>query len=211
MSEVPNVTTPFAPAQLVAAVQAAYCAQLGHDPTHATLAILCAHVALETGNGRACEDWDVGNFKAAASGDWDSFPTWEMVNGVRVPMVCKFAAFASLEQGVEAYLVAMYTRWTLAWSAAVAGDAEGFALGLHDQKPYPYYTADPASYVAGVSRWASYYRAILGGDPAVTEPELLTPGAAAALATEGLLDEPDLTDLGSASLAEAPDDDPLTP
>ena len=194
MPQVPNVTTPFAPAQLVAAVQAAYCAQLGHDPTRATLAILCAQCALECANGRACEDWDVGNFKAAASGDWDSFPTWEMVDGVRTPMVCRFAAFASLEQGVEAYLVAMYSRWTLAWSGAVAGDPKAFALGLHDQKPYAYYTADPAQYVAGVSRWMVYYLAILAHDPSPTEPsleDLLPPSAAGVLATTGLLDTDD--------------------
>ena len=190
MAEVAATRTPFTSAQLVAALTDAYRAQLGHDPATATLAILCAQIALETGNGRACEDWDLGNFKAAPGADFQSFKTWEMVAGVRTPMVCRFAVFPSLEAGAEAYLHDMYSRWTLAWSAAVAGDPQAFAFGLADQKPYPYYTADRHEYAAGVSRWTTYYLALLDHDPAPTEPEILSPGDAGALAVEGLLDEP---------------------
>jgi hypothetical protein len=133
----------------------------------------------------------VGNFKAVAGDDYQDYQdykTWEVLDGKRVEMVCHFAVFSSLEAGLEAYLHAMYTRWTLAWTAAVKGDPRGFALGLHDQKPFPYYTADPAQYVAGVTRWYSYYLALLGGDGEVTEPELPSPADAAAQALEGLRD-----------------------
>jgi hypothetical protein len=188
MTQVPAVRTPFSPDALVAGLEAAYVAQLGHEPRHETLAVLCAHVALETANGDRCFDWDIGNFKAAPGADFQVFHTWEVVNGERVEMDCAFAAFSSLESGCEAYLHAMYTRWPLAWTAAVHGDPVAFAQGLKDQKPYPYYTAPVADYIANMRRWFPYYLARIGGDGEVTAPELPEPSPqdAAAQALDGL-------------------------
>lgn len=186
MSQVDSVRTPFTPSALITALTAAYVAQLGHEPTHETTAVMCAQIALETANGADCLDWDVGNFKAAGGADFQAFKTWEMINGQRVEMVCDFAAFSSLESGLEAYLHAMYSHWTLGWAGAVKGDPVAFAHGLHDQKPYGYFTADPTLYAAGVSRWFAYYMARLGGDPSPTEPELPSMSDAAAMARDGL-------------------------
>jgi hypothetical protein len=186
VSQIPAVRTPFTADELVISLAAAYVAQLGHEPTHQTVAVLCAQVALETGGGAECFDWDIGNFKATPGADFQVFHTWEVINGKRVDMDCPFAVFPSLESGAEAYLHAMYTRWTLAWAAAVAGDPEAFAHGLHDQRPYPYYTADPDQYAAGVRRWFGFYLAKLGGDSEVTVPSLPPPADAAVEAIEGL-------------------------
>lgn len=186
MPEVANVTTPFTPAQLVAALQAAYCAQLGHDPTHATLAILCGQAALETANGRSCVCNNPGNYKRGPGPDWCSFETFEYVGNppVKTSMVCEFSAWPTLEDAYGFFVSSLYTSWPEAWAGAVAGDVGAFCAGLRKRG---YFTAPLELYEAGVRRWAEYYTALLGGDPAVTEPEL-SPDDAAALATEGLLD-----------------------
>ena len=184
--KLPPTRTPFAPADLITALRAAYVAQLGHDGSAGTLAILCAQVALETANGASCVQWNVGNFKAGA-GVVDScdFLTVEYQGTVPVKQVCSFAAFASLEAGVEYYLRALYTSWPEAWAAAVKGDVPGFASGLRARG---YYTAPEQLYAAGVQRWDGYYLEHLAGVPPPTEPAPVDGLLLGALATEGLLD-----------------------
>lgn len=172
MSEFPAVKTFFTAAELLEALAAAFLEQMGQAAPHEVLAVLAGQIALETNGGRACLDWDVGNFKAVPGADYQSFLTWEIVAGKRVDMVCRFAVFPSLEQGLSAYLHAMYTRWGAAWHYACLGDVEGFAHGL---RTAGYYTAPEADYAAGVARWRDYYLALLGGDSAPTEPELPAP------------------------------------
>ena len=130
MSEVPAARTPFTPGLLVAALTDAYRAQLGHDPTPATLAILCAQCALETNGGRACIQWNVANYKRGPGPDWCAFETTEWTGDPPTPhtMVCQFSAWPDLTSAVAFFLEALYTHWTEAWAGAVAGDAD--ALGL---------------------------------------------------------------------------------
>lgn len=172
MTELPAVRTTFTPTQLLQALAAAFLEQMGEAAPHECLSILAGQIALETGNGRSCFGWDVGNFKAVPGADYQSFETWEMIDGKRVPMVCRFAVFPSLEQGLSAYLRAFYTRWGAAWHYACLGDVDGFA---HALRVCGYYTAPEADYAAGVHRWASYYLQLLVGDDAPTEPELPAP------------------------------------
>ena len=167
----------------------AYVAELGHAPSPETLAILCGQVALETGNMAALICWNIGNYKRGPGPDWCSFATFEYVGTppVKTSMVCEFSAWPDMESAAAFFVSGLYTRYPEAWSAAVAGDVEGFAAGLRQRG---YYTAPLALYVAGVRRWRDYYLALLAGDPAPTEPELmpLSPGDAATMATTGLLD-----------------------
>ena len=172
MTQLPATLTPFTAPQLLDALGAAFREQMGESAPHECLAILAGQIAHETDNGRRCYDWDVGNFKAVPGADYQSFQTWEIIGGKRVDMVCKFAVFPSLEQGLSAYLHAFYTRWGAAWHYACLGDVDGFAHGL---KVAGYYTAPEADYAAGVHRWATYYLQLLGGDSAPTEPELPAP------------------------------------
>ena len=169
MSELPATRTPFTARELLDALTAAFSDQMGQPPTHPALVILAGQIGLETANGTACFDWDVGNFKAVPGADYQAFRTWEIVGGKRVDMVCRFAAFPSLQVGIEAYLHAMYTRWGAAWHYACLGDAAGFA---HALKAAGYYTADEGEYARGVAARASYYAKVLGGDDASTVPEL---------------------------------------
>jgi hypothetical protein len=172
----------------VDALEHAYAGGLGHAPRHETLAILCAQVALETANGSACVQWNVGNFKGGCSVDECQFVTTEYEGEPPEPVVqtCTFSAWPDLTAGCQYYVRALYSHWPEAWAGAVAGDARAFAAGLRQRG---YYTAPLALYAAGVERWQAYYLARLGGATEPTEPPPgLTPQGAAALATEGLLD-----------------------
>ena len=189
MSEVPAVTTPVTPAELVTALGAAYTAQLGHPPDPDTLAVLCAQIALETANLRSLVCYNIGNIKRGPGPDWCSFQTFEYLGTppVRTPMRCEVSAWPTLESACESFVAFLYQRYPEAWTAAVHGDPEGFARGLRSRG---YFTAPVDVYAAGVKAWFATYRKIVGGDPAATEPELapLAAGDAAALATTGLLD-----------------------
>jgi hypothetical protein len=123
-------------------------------PSRETVCVLCAQFELETEEGTKCVQWNIGNFKYSGTGDFCEFPTTEWINGVETAVVppdpsCRFAAYSSLEDGVRRWLRDLYTRWGLAWTAACQGDPEGFAQGLHDQKP-PYYTGPVEGYRAGM-------------------------------------------------------------
>lgn len=167
--EWPATRTTFSVVDLITALRKAYTIQLGHDPKQETIAVLAAQVALETGGGTACIQWNIGNFKANIGADFCRFATTEYINGQAQPMVCSFAVFQSLEQGCEQYLHSMYTHWDLAWPFAVAGDPKGFAQGLHDQKPYGYYTAPVALYIKGVQRWFDQYMKVPWDPPSAVD------------------------------------------
>lgn len=150
-------------------LRAAWAVQLGAQPSPVSLAILCAQVALETGNGRACFNHNLGNFKSYGGRNWMMLPTTEYVLGQPIKQRCSFAAFDSLLDGANEYLRQMWSHWTHAWRWLLAGDPEQFAQGLKEQG---YYTAPVAQYAAGVRRWFDYYSSRLGGDLDATTPEL---------------------------------------
>ncbi len=187
MSVVAAVKTPFVAQELIVRLGAAYQAQMGHEAAHQTLAVLCAQVALETANGTACICNNIGNIKRGPGPDYCSFTTTEYEGTPPSPVVqvCEFSAWPDLTSACQFYIAAMASHWPEAWTAAVDGDPTAFAAGLRQRG---YYTAPLALYAAGVRRWFGYYLALLGGDSAVTEPELpeLSPQDAATLAQTGL-------------------------
>lgn len=185
MTQVAALTTPFTPATIIAALDHAYVAEMGHEAAHHTLAVLLAQIALETANGKSCICFNVGNFKRGCSENYCTFRTTEWQGNPPAPVAqdCDFSAWPSLQIGCQYYLHALASHWPEAWSAAVAGDAQAFAAGLRQRG---YYTAPEAAYAAGVERWQAYYLALLGGDVAVTEPELPDPVDMAVLATTTL-------------------------
>lgn len=185
MSLVPLRSTPFTADELIAALGAAYAAELGHAPDPKILAVLCAQLALETANGASCQNNNPGNYKQGASADWYNCTTFEYVGDppVKTTMVCAFSAWPDLASGLAHVVRGLYTHYPEAWAAAVQGDPEGFAAGLRQRG---YYTAPLELYAAGVRRWFTYYLSRIGGDAQVTEPELPSPGDASVLAVAGL-------------------------
>jgi hypothetical protein len=185
MSQVPATVTPCTTQELVDALRLAYTAQMGHPPMNHTLAVLCAQVALETGNMRSLVQWNLGNYKRGPGPDWCAFETFEYLGTppVKKVMVCDFSAWPDLESAAEFFISGLYSRYPEAWSGAVAGDSAAFAHGLRLRG---YYTAPEQLYAAGVERWRAFYEKLLGNDqerPA--EPELAGGGI---LSLEGLLD-----------------------
>ena len=185
MAQVAPTVTPCTHADLIAAVSLAYLTDLGHAPSHATLAILLAQIALETGHASKLVAWNLGNYKRGPGPDWCRFETTEWLGTPPAPvqMECDFSAWPDLASAALFFIEGLYTHWPEAWSGAVAGDADVFATGL---KMRGYYTAPESAYAAGVKRWQAYYLALLGGDDSPTLPELPTDAEAAALARAGL-------------------------
>lgn len=184
MSQVPPTRTPFTPTSLLAGLSWAYRQQMGHEPANEVRAILCAQVALETGNGAACVQNNIGNVRRGPGPDWCVFDTTEWIDGKRWEGPGEFSAWPSLGDGCQFFVGYLSTRYSEAWTAAVKSDVEAFAAGLRQRG---YYTAPEQAYAAGVRRWNVYYLALLAGDPAPTEPEL-GPLGTGLLAWTGLAD-----------------------
>jgi hypothetical protein len=178
MGEVAATKTPCTAQQLVNALCAIWPSELGGTgPSLATACVLASQWAIETAEGADCIQWNVGNFKwnESPASPYCQFSTDEYVNGVKTTIHpptpgCQFMAYASLEDGVRSWLHDLYARWTLAWTAACNGDPQGFAQGLHDQKPYPYYTAPVAEYAAGMLRYFTPFMKSIVLPSATTEP-----------------------------------------
>ena len=176
MVEVAATVTPCTAQQVVNALCAMWPTELGSaGPTLATACVLASQFALETADGTKCVCFNIGNFKYVGSGNFCQFSTIEWVDGVETKIHppapgCQFEAYASFEDGVRAWLRDLYTRWTLAWTAACQGSPEGFAQGLYDRKP-PYFTAPPASYAAGMRRYFDpFMKTIVLPAPAQSTP-----------------------------------------
>lgn len=147
---------------------------VGVDHFHPdAVAIVTAHWALETGWGRACYNWDVGNRKAGENephcfrtcgeelradtvGTVAGEPPLRVVKSYEIagiPMVsvladpdhpmCRFASFDTLDAGVEDYLATLRSTFAAAMVPLVKGDAAGYVTSL---KAARYFTADLATY-----------------------------------------------------------------
>lgn len=163
MSELPADHTPCTAQQLVDALVSIWPSELGGTPSLETVCVLTSQWALETKHGVSMIQNNIGNFKRPnpAAGDWCQFSTFEWIKGVKTmihppDIGCRFAAYASLEDGVRSWLRDLYTRWTLAWPGACEGDPDAFAAGLGAQRP-PYYTAPVADYQAGMHGYFDLY------------------------------------------------------
>jgi hypothetical protein len=173
VSQVPPTHTPCTDEQLLAVIHWACTSALGHAPTDATLAVLCAHVAFETNHMASLVQWNIGNYKRGPGPDWCSFETFEYVGTppVKKTMVADFSAWPDLNSAASFYVRAFSAHWPEAWAGALAGDTDAFSAGLRKRG---YYTAPEQAYAAGMTRWQTYYAAKLAGDEAVTQPEIDT-------------------------------------
>jgi hypothetical protein len=123
-------------------------AQAWPDGSRASIAVLCAQIMIETGLVHL-HNWNLGNVKRVPGQPWTMLPhVWEIIGGQKVVFdpphpQTHFRAFATIEEGVAAYLETMRRRFASAWPAVEAGDPRGFA---HALKLAHYYTASEADY-----------------------------------------------------------------
>jgi flagellar protein FlgJ len=146
--EVASRATPTAPASYRAALARAYREVTGKTPTSATLDVLSAHVAHETGRGERMFNFNFGGIKGAGpSGLTARYRTHEYLDGKKVSLVDGFRAYKNIDEGATDYLRLLEKRYGSAFRAAAEGDVDGFAAAL---KSKGYYTAPAAGYAAAL-------------------------------------------------------------
>jgi hypothetical protein len=135
----------------------------GQPPSSATLAVLWAQWALETGRGSSMHGFNFGGLKGtAARGGSASFSTFEG-HGDRIErMRCRFRTYGSPSEGAEDYVETLANDYPRAFAAARRGDPAAFVTALSDRG---YFSADPASYRAAIGSLWSEFQA--GGGPEV--------------------------------------------
>lgn len=149
---------------------------LPDEPTCAIL-VLMAQQALETGWWHRCYNFNLGGYKSGLERMHTYFATTERLPigtalryvGASTPAapckilthdtgfatvlfqpshpVCRFRAYASLDDGVSDYVSEMRRRFVHAWGAAQAGDAGLFVTRLHE---VGYFTAGVDAYSVAV-------------------------------------------------------------
>jgi hypothetical protein len=154
-TELAAAVTHVQPADMLVAMRAAWTSELRSDPRRGAICTLVAQWALETGGGRSCVAFNVGNFKATVGGAYDFcyFKTTERVSVA--------AAQAEIEQHRE----------LCSWDGTV--DASGLAtLVVHPRHPwccfraYPTLAAGCEDYLhAMYTRFAAAWTAAYDGDP----------------------------------------------
>lgn len=146
---VPTARTVVTAQALYGVLHDAWTALLGTEPTRAQLLTLLSQWALETGNGQACNNWNMAGIKHVAGDghDWASYQTTEVLGGQVVHLAQDFRSYPSLEAGAADYLVFLHSRFGFAWPAVEAADVRDFA---HRLKLRGYYTAPEDQYAAGL-------------------------------------------------------------
>jgi flagellum-specific peptidoglycan hydrolase FlgJ len=125
------------------------------EPSRACLLVLLAQWALETADGGAWMNWNVGGVKHRPGDgrDWTSYATKELEHGRFVVHSGKedpatwFRAFSTMEEGIADYLVTLEHDFPKALERAHGGDAPGFVRELAAAH---YFTAPQAQYLAGI-------------------------------------------------------------
>lgn len=159
MSEVPARRYALDPEDVRAALEAAWPTvrpEVDEGPASPrTLALLLAHIALETGM-TSCMNWNLGNVKATGldTVEYCRFGTWELIDGVRTDMRANFRSFPTLRAGAEFYLSFLYTHYPWSWPHLLSGDPIAFS---HALKLHGYYTASEADYDRGMLARFHFY------------------------------------------------------
>jgi hypothetical protein len=150
---VPTVATPITVPGLYAALQTAWSAQMGAPAPRGALLCLLAQWALETGRGRYCYCYNLGNVRHVDGDgrDWCQLPKVnEVIDGVTKwyyppdPMT-NFRAFESLDAGAADYLATLRTNFARVWPSIIDGEPHAFVKALAAAH---YFTASEAQYEA---------------------------------------------------------------
>lgn len=114
---------------------------------------------LETGRGKACHNWNLGNIKATARQvaegmNYVMVPNvWEIIGGKKVIFQPPdhqtwFRAYESLDDAMTHHLLFLQVHYGTAWSFVEAGNGREFAYAL---KRRGYFSGDVEEYAFGVS------------------------------------------------------------
>ena len=170
----PPVQTRCTPEELYRELGDAWVRLCGSEPTRASLLVLLAHWALETGFGHSCWCWNFGNVKHTAGDgrDYYTIRCNEIVGGKEIWILGEFRAFDSIAAGVVDYMTILRGQFGFCWPQVEAGDPAAFC---HALKQRGYYTADEAQYTAGVVRCYHQLDASIPDVPSErpTQPELV--------------------------------------
>lgn len=150
MSQVAAVKTPVTLQDFYAAILRAWPAVIGGSPSHASILVLLAQSAFETGYWKSLFAFNFGNAKHVPGDGYDYYviPCGEIIDGQNVNLpACEFRAFDSLDAGVTDYLKMLRNRFSSAWPAVEAGDPAQFA---HLLKLKGYYTDTEAHYTSSL-------------------------------------------------------------
>lgn len=159
---VPTVRTTYTQQQMIEGFVRGWVQQFGFIPSKASIGVLYAQDALETGSTTSMWNNNIGNVKyIPTAGDEGWFymmlaNVWEIVNGQKVVFqppnpATWFRAFTTLADGVAFQLDFLKNhRYKAAWTAVESGNPAAFA---HLLKLAGYYTAPEADYV----RLMNYY------------------------------------------------------
>lgn len=171
MTTIPAKRTPITSAQAVAILAAAYEQAIGRPPKPATLAILVAQSALETGQWSSMWLWNWGNIRGSYRGVSQSIKgANEIIDGKRVAgpdVEAGFRAYPDAAAGAVDFVRFLGVdttpdngrpnRYADAWACAEAGDVDGYCRELSEAG---YYTANVARYTMGVRALVEQYRPI---------------------------------------------------
>jgi hypothetical protein len=139
------------------ALRSAWQTVTGEAPSDDTLAVLTAHWAHETGNGKSMMNFNFAGLKGKGpSGLSVACSTREGYGENAVRIVDNFRAYRSAEEGATDYVSLLERRYPKAVEAARAGDASGFVSALKDRG---YFTDNLDTYQARVSQLSKQARA----------------------------------------------------
>lgn len=161
----PVKRTPVTITEFRDAVRTGFESVFGVTPSDAVIGIVWSQWALETGRGKSCFNYNVGNIK-----QFDHTKplhmlnrVWEIVDGKRVEFSPPhpqtwFRAYDSLGDGVVDYLSVLKRRFSRATPALLSGEPATFAEVLG---ACGYYTASASEYRAAMrSLHAEFMRAV---------------------------------------------------
>lgn len=158
---VPAVKTVVTEHDIITAIKQSYSTLFDVDISLDTLAILCAHVFLECGRGKACFNFNLGNVKQTKEHTWTMYKCSEILNGKEVffspphPQT-HFNAYESLPDAALEHLRFLeLPRYEKALDAANRGEPEEY---VDELKAAGYFTAGLEKYKKAV---VSLYKEIL--------------------------------------------------
>lgn len=126
--------------------------RFGAPPSAATVGILTAQWAHETGGGERMYNYNFGGIKGTGpSGLTVAYRTREGAGDAQVRIVDNFRAYQSAEEGASDYIGLLGNRYPGALDAAQRGDPSGF---VHELKARGYFSGDETLYTKSITRLA---------------------------------------------------------